>query len=334
MARPTPLLRFLRTSLLVTALLALAAGCTDRHPEGRPPGGPSAAAPGVVLAGPAAGVPAHDPTLIRGGSTWYLFHTGRGIQASRSTDGGRTWEPAPPVIHDRPAWWDDAVPEHYSLEAWAPDAWTYRGRTWLAYAISTFGSNGSAIGLLSAETPAGPWRDDGLLVRSTAKDDFNAIDPELATDEAGAPWLAFGSFWSGIQLVPLDPSTLRPSGARHLLAARPEGIEAPALVHHAGYYFLFVSVGRCCQGVASTYRIAVGRARAIVGPYLDRSGKDLRSGGGEILLVGDDRWKGPGGQDVVDGDLLVYHAYDASDGGKAKLRTATLAWGADGWPRL
>lgn len=314
----------------LAAAAAFAAGSACQAHRAAPP--PLDSSP-LPLVGPAAGVVAHDPTLLRDGDAWFLFHTGRGIQGARSDDGGRTWQVMPPVIRDRPGWWDDAVPEHYSLDVWAPDAWWYRGRVWLAYAISTFGTNASAIGLLSAATPAGPWHDEGLRIRSTAGDDFNAIDPELALDEAGRPWLAFGSFWSGIQLVSLDPGTLRPAGPRHVLASRPEGIEAPALARHGGFYFLFVSVGRCCQGVSSTYRIAVGRSRAITGPYLDRSGRDLRAGGGEILFAGDDRWKGPGGQDAV-GNGLVFHAYDAAEGGKPKLRAAALSWDADGWPVL
>lgn len=300
------------------------------------PGARARAAPAgaaLPLAGPEAGVFAHDPTLIEDGGTWTLFFTGKGLQAARSTDGGRSWEPSRPVIADRPAWWDDTVPEHVTSDVWAPDAWTYRGRTYLAYAISTFGSNTSAIGLLSAAGPAGPWRDEGLLVRSRARDDFNAIDPELALDEQGAPWLVYGSFWSGIQLQKLDPKRLRPVGARRKLASHPEGIEAPALLRHGEYFYLFVSLGRCCQGVASTYRIAVGRARSITGPYLDRRGVDLRKGGGEVVLQGDERWKGPGGQDVV-GDALVYHAYDARDGGRPKLRISALQWDAEGWPGI
>jgi arabinan endo-1,5-alpha-L-arabinosidase len=304
-------------------------------------GTPAARSAEPFGAGPPAGVFAHDPTLAVQGDTAWVFFTGKGIQALRSSDRGATWTPAPPVVRSLPDWWTDAVPEHFTSDVWAPDVSVYRGRFRLLYAISTFGSNASAIGALSAETPDGPWRDDGLVIRSTPADDFNAIDPELFVDADGAPWLAFGSFWSGIQLVPLDAATLRPAGPRRVLAARAEGVEAPALLRHGGDYFLFVSVGRCCQGVQSTYRIVVGRAKAVTGPYLDRGGKDLHAGGGEVLVIdptrrgssGGERWKGPGGQDVVDG-LLVFHAYDATDGGKAKLRIAPIVWGPDGWPAL
>jgi arabinan endo-1,5-alpha-L-arabinosidase len=59
----------------------------------------------------------------------------------------------------------------------------------------------------------------------------------------------------------------------------------------------------------------------------------MRAGGAEIVFDGDARWIGPGGQDVA-GEGLVYHAYDARDGGRPKLRVSALRWGDDGWPRL
>jgi len=37
--------------------------------------------------------------------------------------------------------------------------------------------------------------------------DFNAIDPSIIRTQAGELWMAFGSYWSGLKLVPLDPAT-------------------------------------------------------------------------------------------------------------------------------
>ena len=51
------------------------------------------------------------------------------------------------------------------------------------------------------------------------------------------------------------------------------------------------------------------------------------------LLSGNDRWKGPGGESVLqdgDRDLLVFHAYDAKDG-RRTLQISTLTWEKD-WP--
>ncbi len=78
-----------------------------------------------------------------------------------------------------------------------------------------------------------------------------------------------------------------------------------------------------------------GRSKNLVGPYIDRSGKPMASGGGTILLKGDENWHGVGHNAVVsfDGtDYLVYHGYDAHDSGKPKLNIRKLNWDKDGWP--
>jgi arabinan endo-1,5-alpha-L-arabinosidase len=103
-------------------------------------------------------------------------------------------------------------------------------------------------------------------------------------------------------------------------------------VFRNGFYYLFVSTGVCCQGVNSTYQIRVGRATSITGPYLDKAGTDLRSGGGTLFDGGNARWIGPGGQDLYGTGVLVRHAYDANDNGNAKLLINTLSWTSDGWP--
>jgi arabinan endo-1,5-alpha-L-arabinosidase len=63
----------------------------------------------------------------------------------------------------------------------------------------------------------------------------------------------------------------------------------------------------------------------------------MLEGGGTILKTGDDRWKGPGGQDVYqngEGWLLTYHSYDAQNNGRPALRIEDLYWDADQWPTL
>jgi len=92
-------------------------------------------------------------------------------------------------------------------------------------------------------------------------------------------------------------------------------------------------VGTCCQGVNSTYQIRYGRSASITGPYVDRSGVNMMSGGGTLLDGGNDRWRGPGGQDIAGTSVIVRHAYDAQDNGNAKLLISNLNWDSDGWPR-
>lgn len=288
----------------------------------------------------------HDPAAIRVGDGYRVFSTGRGIPIGKSTDLIH-WEDAGRVFPDAlPAWVKEEIPGVRDL--WAPDILHFGGSYHLYYSVSTFGSQRSCIGLATNVTldPASPdyrWVDRGKVVESRpGVDDFNAIDPNVVLDEAGQPWLAFGSFWGGLKLIKLDPATgLRPPGDRTItsIAARPKpgAIEAPFLVRRGGFFYLFASVDYCCRGVDSTYKIAVGRSAAITGPYLDRDGRVMTDGGGTILLAGSGDVRGPGHNAVLlqpgpDGDLLFHHYYDAADRGMARLQVRPLRWTADGWP--
>lgn len=113
----------------------------------------------------------------------------------------------------------------------------------------------------------------------------------------------------------------------------PNAVEAPYLVRHEGYYYLFVSFDFCCRGADSTYKIAVGRSRSVTGPFLDQLGTPLQHGGGTVILSSDGPMVGPGGASVS-GDLLAHHFYDADAGGAITLSIRRLHWGAGGWPEL
>lgn len=278
----------------------------------------------------------HDPTLIKEGNSWYTFSTGPGIQVLKS-DNGTSWYRVPQIFLNEPSWWNSAVPAQKDLDVWAPDVQRYNGKVWLYYSISTFGSNRSAIGLASANSVgAGQWKDEGLVLQSNTSNNYNAIDPELVIDASGNPWLAFGSFWSGLKIVKLDKNTMKPTGNISSIAARPNNggaIEAPSIVYRNGYYYLFASIDSCCKGVNSTYKMVYGRSASITGPYVDKNGVNMMNGGGTILDTGNVRWKGPGGQDVVNGNLIVRHAYDATDNGNPKLLISDLLWDTNGWPK-
>ncbi len=293
----------------------------------------------------------HDPGMIRQGTTYYVFSTGDeyglnqgNIQIRTSTDLAR-WELAGTVFQSIPGWIGEAL-GGAPPNLWAPDIVFLNGKYHLYYAGSRFGSNTSVIGLatnatLDMTSPDYAWVDQGLVIQSTAADNWNAIDPTLAFDADGAPWLALGSFWDGIKMVQIDPDTSKLTAEntmRYSLASRGGGaIEAPAIVYRNGHYYLFVSFDRCCRGADSTYNIRVGRATGITGPYADRDGHGMDQGGGSLILEGRDRYRGPGGQSVyLDGDTyrLVHHVYDAFDLGIPKLHIHDLTWTNDGWPEV
>ena len=233
-----------------------------------------------------------------------------------------------------------------SQNIWAPSVSRHGDRINLYYSVSSFGINSSVIGLMTNDAfdplkPDQGWEDQGLVLKSIISDDFNAIDPYRIDTADGRAWLSYGSYWSGIKLRELDPQTgklLQPDTPVFSLASRNGGaVEASAILEHAGRFYLFVSYDRCCAGLDSTYRIMVGRADTITGPYLGKDGTDLMQAGASELQKSAGRFVGPGGQEPVSGaagDMLVYHYYDGDDLGKFKLQISPIGWDADGWPVL
>jgi arabinan endo-1,5-alpha-L-arabinosidase len=289
---------------------------------------------------------AHDPVIAKEDSRWYVFHTGNGIQIKTSEDGVH-WKQAGQVFPSLPQWAKQYVPEKEEESIWAPDIYFHDGTYYIYYSVSTFGKNTSAIGLvtnttLNPENPDYKWLDKGYVIHSSESDDYNAIDANLIFDQEGVPWLNFGSFWSGIKLIQLDPVTMKTAEGAELLSIssrteQPNTIEAPFIVYRNGYYYQFVSFDFCCRGIESTYKIVVGRSKNITGPYFDRDGVSMMEGGGTLIDAGDDRWIGPGHCAVYfsgDSSLLVNHAYDALKKGKPTLCIKPLYWNQEGWPHI
>jgi arabinan endo-1,5-alpha-L-arabinosidase len=293
----------------------------------------------------------HDPSAIDVAGHWVTFQTGEeggvyqgAILLKTSPDGVR-WTKAGAIGKGVPKW-TQAVLGYASRNIWAPTISVRDGTYYLYYAVSMFGLNTSTIGLMinTAFDPLKPsvgWRDQGEVITSHIAGDWNAIDPFRIDASDGRAWLSYGSYWSGIKIRELDPKSgklLAPNAPAIDLASRGGGaIEASSILEHDGRFYLFVSFDRCCAGVASTYRIMVGRADRIVGPYLDRNGTPMMDGGATPVQATMGRYIGPGGEEPVatptDVDL-IYHYYDRDDGGRSKLQLAAIHWTADGWPQL
>ena len=302
----------------------------------------------------------HDPVMAYEDSTYYIFATGLGIQQMTSKD-RQTWNVSPnPVMSVIPTWAQDSVPG-FRNHVWAPDVIKWHGKWWLAYSCSTFGKNGSAIGLLSNRSLSFPiWEDEGCIVSSQEKrDNWNAIDPNFVIDENDQPWITWGSFWDGIQIARLDSTMHIAAGEQPRTIARrypvkeakdnlpknptsqyagPNAIEAPFIFKHDGYYYLFVSWDYCCQGSKSTYRVAVGRSKSVDGPYLDRNGVDMRDGGGVPFIEGDKKAFDAIGHCAVyhfnGEDIFISHGYSIAHEGASILVQKPIHWTADGWPVL
>ena len=300
----------------------------------------------------------HDPVMAYEDGVYYLYCTGHGITQMTSTDRQHWTLSREGVLPNGkiPAWTHDSVPG-FETHIWAPDVVKYRGKWYMGYSCSTFGKNTSAIGLLSNKclSDKDGWKDEGCIVASRGnRDNWNAIDPNFIIDEKGKPWMTWGSFWDGIQLIPLDKTMHPKKGAKPQTIARrhavgdasaepnptskfagTNAIEAPFIMRHGGYYYLFVSWDYCCRGIKSNYRVAVGRSKNVSGPYLDRDGKPMLEGGGTLLLEGDKKEYEALGHcsayHFPDGDVFFCHGYSVAKNGASILVQKRIEWTEDGW---
>ena len=310
----------------------------------------------------------HDPVMAVENGVTYIYATGMGIDELASTD-GINYKAEGSVLKKVPTWTHDSVPE-FKYHVWAPDIIKYHGKWYMAYSCSSFGKNTSAIGLLSNKSLANKdsWKDEGCIIASRgARDNWNAIDPNFVIDKKDTPWLVFGSFWDGIQLVKLNntmhvakgekPRTIArrfafntrevpesEGGPKKLLPgnyslnAGQNAIEAPFIFKHNGYYYLFVSWDYCCMGAKSSYRVVVGRSRNIEGPYLDNRGIDMLNGGGLPVIEGDKKTFEAAGHcaayTIANKDFFICHGYDIALDGAATLIKKEIKWDNNDWPIL
>lgn len=173
------------------------------------------------------------------------------------------------------------------------------------------------IGLMETKNPADidSWVDKGFVVTNysdlelnykvSATDyahcyfKYNAIDPSLIINEKGEHWLIYGSWHSGFADMQLDPSTGKPLHAlgnpwgkeneasygkfiyTRQLGNRWQASEAPEVVYHDGYYYLFIAYDE----LSVAYNTRVVRSKNIDGPYYDITGKDVTNHGGDAYPI-------------------------------------------------
>lgn len=295
----------------------------------------------------------HDLVLARQGDRFYLFATGEGVSVMSSSD-LKTWKFEKPVFEEAPQWAVDAI-KGYHGHTWAPDIIYHNGLYHLFYSCSAFAKNTSAIGhatnpTLDPSDARFKWTDQGKIIQSVPnRDMWNAIDPNIIIDEADTPWMSFGSFWDGIKMVRLTDDLARVAQPEewYSLSRRERSfelddkdpgdgaVEAPFIMKHGDYYYLFVSFDYCCRGMKSNYKVVVGRSETVTGPYLDKDGKSMAQGGGSLVIQGNADYVGVGHNAAYhfDGkDYFICHAYSAKEDGAPKLIIREMTWTPDGWP--
>jgi arabinan endo-1,5-alpha-L-arabinosidase len=282
-------------------------------------------------------VPSHDPsTIVKSGVNYYVFTTGDNIPMTYSTNLSN-WSWGTSVFTSTPSWITGYV-SGFTKTFWAPEVAWFNNRWNMYYSCSTFGSAKSAIGLVTAptisQTAGTKWTDRGVVVSSSSTSDVNAIDASILVDGSNV-YMAYGSFHAGIGVVAITPSTGKPSGTRTIVAGGSSASwEAPCLLKEGSYYYMFANRGACCQGINSTYYIVVGRSTSPYGPFVDKNGVSLKSGGGTTVLKTSGNFIGPGHiSRIVGTQKGSVHYYNGADNGNPKLEIVTFTW-SSGWPTI
>lgn len=224
---------------------------------------------------------------------------------------------------------------------WAPDVIYNRKQYVMAYALSKNGEyHDNGIGIAVSKSPTGPFDNKGLLFTSYSSGVRNSIDPSLVTDGRNL-YLLWGSF-NGLYIVRLDYSSRKGYYIKDLagkVQLAGTAFEGAHIFHHNGYYYLFASVGTCCQGMQSTYHIGVGRSKSLFGPYLDKNGNRMLDNAYTLVVQGDRKFAGPGhGSEIITDDRgrtwYIYHSYVAGSTNGRQLMLDEIKWDADGWPYI
>ncbi|MBR4756416.1 MAG: family 43 glycosylhydrolase [Bacteroidales bacterium] len=248
----------------------------------------------------------------------------------------------------RPSWEPDGV-------LWAPDINYIGGQYVLYYAVGVWGDHDrSASGVAVSDSPAGPFKDLGMLVSMENTGVGNSIDPNYFEDTDGRKYLYWGSLRhrtdkeagrkSGIHVIELSEDGLSFKPGTEPVKVAGDLMEGVYVHKRGNYYYLFASEGSCCEGAESTYHIVVGRSESPFGPFVSRSGKSMISGDegvyDEVILVRDPdkTFCGPGHDaeimtDDKGQDWMAYHAYwKGNDYSGRCMNLDRVCWTKDGWP--
>ena len=275
-----------------------------------------------------------DPSIIKGEDGYfYLYATEdiRNLPIHRSKD-LVNWEFVGTAFTDatRP----DFEPEG---GIWAPDINEIGDKYVLYYSMSVWGGEWTCgIGCAVADRPEGPFKDCGMMFRSNGIKVQNSIDPFYIEDN-GHKYLFWGSF-RGIYAIELSEDGLSLKSGSSPVQIAGTAYEGTYIHKRGGYYYMFASIGSCCEGLKSTYTTVVGRATSLFGPYLDKKGQSMMDNHHEILIHKNDSFVGTGHNseivsDNAGTDWLFYHAVSVANPDGRVLMLDKIDW-IDGWPSV
>ncbi len=283
------------------------------------------------LSGSLTAVSCADPAIYKDQSgstdTWYLYCTSdqlypndpnpHYINIFSSTD-LVNWTYLNNAFAGLPTWANVS-----GASLWAPAIKYFNGQYYLYYAASatSLPGNGSAIGVGTSSSPAGPFVDSGtpvvapeLATNCCSGSYRSTIDPDEIQDSSGQRYILFGSFGGGLYVRKLSADGLTSDATSEQQVAVDNRYEGGNWWYHNGYYYLFASSTNCCNGPLSGYSVYVGRATSPMGPYLDAQGISMLAtnpGGTPVIRMNGNSVIGPGGNvvftDESGHDYMLYH---------------------------
>ncbi len=290
-----------------------------------------------------------DPSVIRAADGWFYAY---GTENTWS-DGVHhlvpiiksknliNWQYESDAFSSRPKW-------KAKGGIWAPDVTEVNGKYYMYYSISTWGDANPGIGLAIADAPQGPFIDNGKIFDSQSIGVSNSIDPFLfqtGKSDTRKSYLFWGSF-NGIYGIEMSDDLKSTIGNKFKIAGN--AFEAPYILERNGKFFFFGSIGSCCEGANSQYRIGIASSTNIKGPYFNKKGQPIigNSDEGSLFLSANlsEGWVGPGHNskivtDDAGNDFFLYHAIDVKipnlPGGATRrpLMMDKINW-ANGWPEI
>lgn len=251
-----------------------------------------------------ANVTVHDPSVVRDGSTYYVF--GSHMASASTTDlmhwtqitTGPTYPNSLIRNQDPQTEFAEALAWAQTNTFWAPDVIELGdGKYYYYYCCCQGSSPLSALGLAKADAITGPYANVTIMLKSGMTGTSpagvpynvnihpNVVDPSVFFDATGKLWMVYGSFSGGIFILALDSTPGSPTigqplpnqngYGKKLIGGNSSRIEGSYIIYspETGYYYLFMTFG----GLDSTggYNIRVGRSLNPDGPYLDAAGNDL-----------------------------------------------------------
>ncbi len=273
-----------------------------------------------------------DPSIIKGEDEYYYLYATediRNLPIHRSKDLVK-WE------YVGTAFTDSTRPNFEPKGGlWAPDINKIGNKYVLYYSMSVWGGEWTCgIGCAISDKPEGPFVDHGKIFRSNEINVQNSIDPFYIEDE-GNKYLFWGSFHGiyGIELSD-DGLSIKKGALLHQIAGT--AYEGTYIHKKDGYYYLFASIGTCCEGLKSTYTTVVGRSNKLCGPYVDKKGRRMLDNYHEVLIHRNDAFVGTGHNseivtDKEGNDWMFYHAVSTRNPDGRVLMMDKINW-EGGWP--